>query len=153
MAFTVPPSNTPAGAVISPAVQVTPRDALGNTATQFTGNIPLAIPTNSNPGGGTLSGTKTVAAIAGVATFSELSINNAGTGYRLRATSSGLTAVNSPQFNITTVTPTQLLFTVPPSNTTAGAAITPAVQVAAQDAAGHTATTFKIGRASCRERE
>src|SRR5207245_1825960 len=106
MAFTVPPSNTPAGAAISPPVQVTARDQFGNTATQFTGNITLAIPANSNPGGGTLSGTKTVAAVSGVATFSDLSINNAGNGYRLRATSSGLTALSSPQFNITTVTPT-----------------------------------------------
>src|SRR5438552_1570649 len=132
MAFTVPPSNTPAGAAISPPVQVTARDQFGNTATQFTGNITLAIPANSNPGGGTLSGTKTVAAVSGVATFSDLSINNAGNGYRLRATSSGLTAVSSPQFNITTVTPTQLVFTVPPSNTTAGGASTPPAKATPQ---------------------
>ena len=37
----------------------------------------------TNPGGGTLSGTTTVAAVAGVATFSNLSINKAGTGYTL----------------------------------------------------------------------
>jgi len=53
----------------------------------------------------------------------------------------GLTAVNSPLFNVTTVTPTQLVFTVPPGNTGAGATISPAVRVTAQDAAGHTATT------------
>jgi hypothetical protein len=142
LAFTGPPSNTPAGAVITPPVQVTARDAFGNTATQFTGNITLAIPANANPGGGTLSGTKIMAAVAGLATFSDLSINNAGNGYRLRATSSGLTAVNSAVFNITIVTPTQLVFTVPPSNATAGTAITPAVRVTAEDAAGNTATTF-----------
>jgi Bacterial Ig-like domain (group 3) len=138
--FVVQPANTPAGAVITPPVQVGARDTQGNIATAFTGNITLAIVTN--PASGTLSGTKTVAAVAGVATFSDLSINNAGNGYRLRATSTGLTAVNSTLFNVTTVTPTQLVFTVQPSNTAAGAAITPAVKVTAQDAQGHTATTF-----------
>src|SRR6185295_20401093 len=99
----------------TPPVEVTARDAFGNTATQFTGSINIVIPSGANPGGGTLSGTRPVVAVAGVATFSDLSINNAGNGYRLRATSLGLTAVTSGLFNITTVTPTQLVFTVQPS--------------------------------------
>src|SRR5438034_152260 len=49
-----------AGALLTPAVQVTAQDASGNTATGFTGNITVAIGTN--PSTGTLSGTKTVAA-------------------------------------------------------------------------------------------
>src|SRR5207245_8100186 len=36
----------------------------------------------------------------------------------------------------------QLVFTVPPTNTAAGAAITPAVQVAVQHALGNTVTSF-----------
>src|SRR5207249_4636907 len=40
------------------------------------------------------------------------------------------------------VTVTQLAFTVPPSTTAAGAAITPAVQVTAQDALGATVVSF-----------
>src|SRR5439155_826619 len=125
LAFTVPPSTTPANATITPPVQVTALDAGNNVATGFTGNVVMAIPSNSNPGAGTLSGTKTVAAVAGVATFSDLSINNPGTNYRLRATSSGLTGISSAQFNITAVT--QLGF---------------AVQIAAQDAQGNTDPTF-----------
>ena len=39
----------------------------------------------TNPGGGTLSGTSPVAAVAGVATFTNLSIDKAGTGYTLTA--------------------------------------------------------------------
>ena len=41
-------------------------------------------------GGGTLSGTTTVAAVGGVATFSNLSINKAGTGYTLTAADGSL---------------------------------------------------------------
>src|SRR5207244_13573867 len=115
-------------------------DVGNNVATQFTGNVVMAIPAGSNPGAGTLSGAKTVAAVAGVATFSDLSINNPGTGYRLRATSSGLTGISSAQFNITAVT--QLAFTVEPGNIAAGGTITPAVQVTAEDAAGRGATGF-----------
>src|SRR5439155_22942129 len=87
LVFNVQPSTTTAGAAITPAVQITAQDGNGNTATGFTGNITVAIGTN--PGTGTLSGTKTVAAVAGVATFSGLSIDKAGTGYTLTATGAG----------------------------------------------------------------
>ncbi len=71
LAFTVQPSNTAAGATIAPAVQVTVRDPLGNTATGFSGNVNLAIATG--PVGAKLSGTRTVTAVAGVASFADLS--------------------------------------------------------------------------------
>ena len=47
-------------APITPAVQVTAQDSLGNVATGFAGTVTVAIATN--PGGGTLSGTAAVAA-------------------------------------------------------------------------------------------
>src|SRR5438034_1084061 len=138
LVFSVEPTNTVAGAAITPAVQVTAQDASGNTASGFTGNITVAIGTN--PSTGTLSGTKTVAAVAGVATFPGLSIDKVGTGYTLTATGAGSTT--SAAFNITAGGATQLVFNVQPSTTTAGAAITPAVEVTAQDASGNTASGF-----------
>jgi hypothetical protein len=48
-------------------VQVTARDLQGNTATDFVGDVTVAI--EDNPSGGTLSGTTTLAAVAGVATL------------------------------------------------------------------------------------
>src|SRR5207249_8764663 len=96
----------------------------------------------ANPSGGTLAGTATVAAVSGVATFSGLSIDKAGTGYTLVASSSGLTDPTSTAFNITAGSATQLVFTGQPSNTAAGVAITPAVQVTARDGQGNTATGF-----------
>jgi hypothetical protein len=95
-----------------------------------------------NPGTGTLNGTKTVPAVAGTATFGNLSINVAGTGYRLAATSSGLTPDTSSAFSITAAAATKLAFTVQPVNTLAGANIAPAVQVSAVDNFGNVVTTF-----------
>src|SRR5207302_1675527 len=88
----------------------------------------------------TLSGTKTVAAVAGVATFSGLSIDKAGTGYTLTATGAGSTT--STAFNITAGTAKQLVVNVPRGTTTCGAALPTAVQVTAKDASGNTATGF-----------
>src|SRR5215475_8618755 len=60
----------------------------------------MAITSTANPGGGTLSGTKTVNAVGGVASFSGLSINQPGIGYRLTATASGMGSVTSDHFDI-----------------------------------------------------
>src|SRR5207302_1297562 len=138
LVFSVQPSTTTAGAAITPAVEVTAQDASGNTATGFTGNVTVAIGTN--PSSGTLSGTKTVAAVAGVTTFSGLSIDKAGTGYTLTATGAG--SATSTAFNITAATRPQSVLSVQPSSTTAGATITPAVQVTALDGSNNTATGF-----------
>ncbi len=141
LAFTVQPSNEVAGTAITPIVQVTARDAVGNTATGFTGNVTLAIGTNP-PGTGALDGTVTVAAVAGIASFPGVNIDEAGTGYTLTAAATGLTGALSVTFNITAGSATQLAFTVQPVNTAAGAPITPTVQVTARDSVGNTATSF-----------
>ncbi len=138
MVFSVQPSNTVAGAAISPAVTVRILDQFGNLTTS-TANVTLAIGTN--PGGGTLSGTTTVAAVNGVATFSNLSIDNAGTGYTLTAVSSGLTGATSNAFNITAGAANHLAFSQQPSNTVAGTAINPAVTVRILDAFNNLTTS------------
>src|SRR5207247_3048448 len=112
---------------------------LGNVATGFTDAVAIAL--GSNPGGSTLSGTTPVAAVSGVATFF-VSLNKAGTGYTLTGSASGFTPVTSTPFDIIPGTTTQLAFTVQPSNTVAGAAISPAVQVSALDAAGNPVPSF-----------
>src|SRR6266576_2853968 len=140
LVFSVQPVTTAAGAAITPAVQVTARDALENTATGFTGNVTVTLA--ANPTGGTLSGTTVVAASAGIATFSGLALNKAGTGYTLSATAAGQTGPTSTAFDITPASAARLVFSVQPASVTAGAAITPAVQVTAQDAQGNTATGF-----------
>src|SRR5207245_6909034 len=86
--------------------------------------------------------TKTVAAVAGVATFGDLSVDKAGTGYTLTAAATGLTSPTSAAFNVSAGGATHLVFAVQPGNTTAGSAVAPAVQIAAQDAQGNTDPTF-----------
>ncbi|HEY6224322.1 MAG TPA: hypothetical protein VIW26_11085 [Gemmatimonadales bacterium] len=141
--FTVQPTSTQAGQSIAPAVQVSALDTSGTVASSFTGAITVEIGTN--PAGGTLSGTTTANAVNGVATFSNLSINNAGTGYTLQATSAGLTSATSGAFDITPPPPppaTQLRFTVQPTNTLPLVVITPAVEVTALDAQGNPVAGF-----------
>jgi hypothetical protein len=140
LVFSTQPSNAAAGATIAPAVQVTGQDAGGNTVTSFAGNVTVAF--GNNPGSGTLQGNLTRAAVAGVATFNDLSIDKTGTGYTLNATSGGVPQVSSATFNITAANAAKLAFTVQPVNTAAGSAITPAVQVTALDQFDNVAVGF-----------
>src|SRR5947199_3333956 len=140
LAFTVQPSNTVAGAAISPAVQVTALDPAGNPVPSFTGSVTVALGTNT--GGSTLSGTTTVAAVNGVASFVDLSLNKTGTGYWLTATATGLNTATSSVFDITAGLATQLVFGTQPSTTVANHLITPAVKVRALDALGNLVPSF-----------
>jgi len=103
LAFTVQPSSTTVGATISPPVQVAAQDDAGNTVATFRGSITV----RTNPGPGTLSGTTTVAAVNGVASFSDLSIDQEGTAYTLVATTTatGVRGATSAAFNITAPPP------------------------------------------------
>jgi hypothetical protein len=139
LAFGVQPSNTTSEQIITPAVTVLVEDAGGNFINTSTASIVIAIGTN--PSSGTLSGTTTVSAVAGVATFSTLVINKAGTGYTLSATSTGLTTAISSAFNILAGPAAQIAFTVEPSNAAQGIAITPAVVVSVEDAGGNVVTS------------
>src|SRR5262249_20497500 len=87
----------------------------------------------ANPGNGTLSGTLTVAASGGIATFSTLSIDKVGTGYTLTASDASLGVGTSTAFNITPAAADHLVFGVQPTNTVAGVAINPAVTVPVLD--------------------
>jgi len=99
LAFSTQPGGAVAGSYLSPQPAVTAQDQFGNTVTSSSVSITLAI--GNNPSGGTLSGTKTAAASSGTATFTDLSIDTAGTGYTLIAASGSLTSSTSDSFNIT----------------------------------------------------
>lgn len=97
LVFSGQPGPTISGGTIPP-FSVKVLDAVDNTVTTATGTITVVIGTN--PGSGTLSGTTTVTPVNGVATFADLSINNAGNGYTLTATASNVTAATSALFTI-----------------------------------------------------
>ena len=152
LAFTGQPSTAVAGSVIAPAVQVSVVDAYGNlVASDSSTSVTLAI--GANPGAGTLSGTTSQTVSSGTATFADLSIASAGSGYTLSASSSpALTGASSSAFNITAGAPAALAFTGQPSTAVAGSVIAPAVQVSVVDAYGNlvasdssTSVTLAIG--------
>jgi hypothetical protein len=139
LGFVQQPSNTVAGATITPAVTVAIQDANGNVVTSSTDGITLAI--GNNPSAGTLSGSLTVGALNGVATFPNLSIDKSGAGYTLAATSGSLTSATSNAFDITPGAATQLTITAQPSDTVQnGAAFPQQPSVQLRDANGNAVT-------------
>ncbi len=100
LVFTVQPTSTTANTVISPAVQVTAFDDFGNVVTSYSGTVTVAITSGTGAAGAILNGTTRVTATNGTATFSNLTISPAGTGYALTATATGLTSATSAAFNI-----------------------------------------------------
>src|SRR5438046_2852009 len=142
LAFLQQPENLLAGHQFSQAVKVRADDAHGNKVASFTGNVTVALA--NNPGGATLSGTTTVAAVDGIATFSDLSLDKTGAGYTLTASASGgaLVAPTSAAFDVAPGPATQLEFTVEPTTATAGTALAPSLRVTALDAAENLVPTF-----------
>ena len=135
LAFTVQPTDATAGASLSPAVKVAVLDAFGNPVA--TASEPIQLLIAAGPAGSILSGVSTAMSVRGVATFSNLKLDKAGT-YYLRAVSlTGLTGATSRAFTVTAGPPAKLAFTVQPGSTAAGAPISPAVRVAVQDRMGN----------------
>jgi len=86
--FVQQPTNTAAGATVTPAIKVAIENVeTGAVAPEVTNPIRVAIGTN--PAGGTLGGTTTQSPSSGVATFADLSIDKEGAGYTLTANALG----------------------------------------------------------------
>jgi MYXO-CTERM domain-containing protein len=134
--FRTPPANTAANVGLG-SIQVEIQDAAGNVSTGSTAQVSLSL---GGPSGGTLGGTTTVAAVSGVATFSDLFIRQAASGYTLTASSAALQNVTSGPFNITAGPPTALAFTVQPGSGVVSTNLSPAPRVAVQDAYGNLVT-------------
>ncbi len=103
--ITGPPPSASAGVAISPSIQVALQDAGGNL-TAATNAVTISLATN--PAGGTLTGTLTRNAVAGVATFDDLKINKAGAGYSFTVTSAGTSGATSATFAIVAGAPSGL---------------------------------------------
>src|SRR5206468_2277797 len=131
------PTNTTAGAAISPAVTVQILDQFNNLTTS-TAAVTLSA---TGPRAFSAASTTTVSAVSGVATFSNLHLNTAGS-YTIAASSTGLTGATSTSFTVPSLPAALPIFLQQPTNTTAGAAISPAVSVQVVDAFGNlTAST------------
>ncbi len=137
---------TVAGVAFAQQPQVAIQDASGNTITDFSAEVTLAIGTN--PGQGILSGATLEATkgqvVNGIANFKGLSINKSGE-YTLTASGGGLTGESAP-FNIIAGAAAKLAFIVSPGGAdgdpaVAGDAFAQQPQVAIQDDSGNIVTT------------
>ncbi len=139
MRFGQQPSTAAINAVLAPAVTVRIVDAFGNTVTTANDTVTLAL--SANPGSGTLNGTTSRAAVSGIATFNNLSVDKPGNGYTLAPSGGGLPGpfTASAPFNITTKPATQLRVTAP---ATANSGTPFQVTVTAVDADNQPVTTY-----------
>jgi hypothetical protein len=110
--FSTEPGGANTNAPLNPQPVVEAVDDQNNVDTFYDQVVTLSI--GSNPGGGTLGGTVAVTAVAGVATYTDLSINQPGVGYTLLANgpdptrgvqAASLTQAESTPFDITQTGP------------------------------------------------
>jgi hypothetical protein len=100
LVFVHEPTDTEVGQTIDPAVTVEIVDGFGNRVTDSTLEVTMEI--GNEPGDpATLDGTLVRAAVDGLATFDDLSIDEPGEGYTLIAHADGLDPVESLAFNVT----------------------------------------------------
>src|SRR6185295_1778390 len=97
----------------------------------------LSVTLSLNSGSGPLQGTTSLdigtALGNGNAAFTDLRIDSAGVNKQLAASASGLNNGLSSVFSVNAAAPTTLTFVQQPTDAAAGAAISPAVTVRAQD--------------------
>ena len=143
LVYTTEPAAATAGSAFGTQPVVTVEDVFGNTMTtgaNSTINITVAIQT----GTGSLQGTVTKAAVAGVATFTNLRIDTTG-AKTLRAsgtlTGPGAVTVDSASFTVAADAASQLVYATQPSAATAGAAFGTQPVVTVEDQYGNTVTT------------
>lgn len=137
---TQPAASTVAGVALATQPIVTVQDQFGNTATGDTSTVTLALTT----GAGTLSGTASMAAVAGVADFvgKGLSIDLVGADKVLTATAPSRTSAATGAFTITHAAASKLILTTPPSASTAPTvAFAQQPVVTIQDAFNNTVTS------------
>ncbi len=136
LVFSQQPTNRTAGADFSPAITVFLEDADGSVVTSDDSNVTLSVA----GGPGTLTGTATVSAVDGVATFSNLALDIAG-AYTLQATDGSLTSATSNSITVSPAAASQLVLVQQPTTVTAGIAIAPPVTVDVEDPFGNLVTT------------
>ncbi|MCO5169498.1 MAG: FG-GAP-like repeat-containing protein [Planctomycetes bacterium] len=133
LAFVAQPSDAARGAAIAPQVAVEVRDGAGNLDATATHTVTVML--GANPGGATLGGTLSRAAVAGVATFDDLRLDRAASGYRLIAFAGSLAPAQSDAFAVTGAPAARLQFTAHPG-AAAGAQVQQQANGAAFDLAG-----------------
>ena len=136
LVFTTQPGTASAGSAV-PTTVVKIEDSLGNVLTSSTDTVTLS---PNGPGPFDPAATASVAAVNGVATFSNLILDKSGS-YTLSASSPDGAIGTSHSFTVNALAATQLVFSQGPVNGTAGTVQSPNVTVQAQDQYGNVATS------------
>ena len=124
LAFAQQPGPSTAAVPLDPVIRIVLQDDLLTTVTGASNPVTIALA--GNPGGATLGGTLTAAPVDGIATFANLTLDRAGTGYSFVATSPGLQPATSGSFSVAAGPAAQLMFTTaPPSVGQSGAPLVP----------------------------
>jgi len=100
LGFAVQPGDVRALDVIRPAVVVGLRDAYGNSTSDRGRVVTLAVTSGTGTSGAVLSGQLVRPVLEGSAVFADLSVDLAGTGYKVEAASSGLVGATSVAFDV-----------------------------------------------------
>lgn len=129
LALSSQPSSIVAGEPFVPAVVVVVQDSFDNLVPSAA-TVTLSL---AGPGGAALLGTTTRAAVDGIAHFPGISVDRAGTGRQIVATSWPLGGTISQPFDVVAGSPYRVTFEAQPTDTTIGRAIAPAVALALRD--------------------
>lgn len=100
LVFTIPPPSTVTVLSDTFQVEVAAEDAAGNIVPGFTGQVTMAIGNDGSLGNAHLKGTTQVNLVNGIATFPNLSIDQTGVNYTLKASVPGLPDGISRSFNV-----------------------------------------------------
>ena len=135
--ITTEPSGAVNGAALTtqPVIRVT--DASGNTVTTSKVSVVASIASGS----GTLNGTKTVAAVGGVATFTDLVLSGTPGNFILRFTPTSLNAATSSSFPLSVGAASMAMITTQPADAFNGIEFSTQPVVKITDAGGNTITS------------
>ena len=137
LAVTTQPNGAANGVALTTQPVITVLDSAGNTVTDSSANVTLAV----TAGSGTLACTDaSVTATNGIATFAGCKINGTVGSYTLTATSGSLASATTDSFTLGFGAAAKLSVTTQPGGAANGAAFTTQPVVTVQDASGNTVT-------------
>ena len=139
-AITTQPIGAASGSTLATQPVIRIVDASGNTVTSPNVNVVASIASGS----GTLSGTTTVASVAGVATFTNLVITGTAGAFTLRFTPTSLTPVTSSSLTITAGAASAAAITTQPTGAASGSTFDTYPVIRIVDASGNTVTSSTV---------
>ena len=134
LAFLTSTTSEVTAGLLAP-LQVAVNDIHGNLVGTSSAAVTLALATN--PTGTQISGTLTVNAVNGVATFANVHVNAAAAGYVFAATASQMASAQTAAFTVLPAAASHLAFLSQPSTVAILVSMAPSVKVAIEDDFGN----------------